>query len=283
MIRTQLLSRRTTRAALGVIFALVLASCSGDDADGQAALGASSELSAAEGLGSDQAGDGAQETDSNEQENSDDDEGLTQAVRVEPPAVLDVTNWVARTFMDDERVELIWAPVEGAETYELFRVPTLEADYEAIATGVLEGGELIYEGPELGTIDLTAPPNTFLTYVLFVEVDGQALEPRWTEALTTPDTTPPTPITGLQTTVSEDGVLIEWDQSDDDVEFATYSVHALDAEGNWQYIGGGADETLNSFLDTDPLDGLNRYDVRAVDFHNNSTEPAIAQATVGGG
>ena len=71
-------------------------------------------------------------------------------------------NWVARTFMDDTRVDIVWSPVDGAETYRLYRLPTVEADYEAIALGEIDGADEVYEGPEFGFVDPDVPANTFL-------------------------------------------------------------------------------------------------------------------------
>ena len=84
-------------------------------------------------------------------------------------------------------------------------------------------------------------------------------EPRWTEALTTADITPPTPITGLTATNTGDGVLLEWEPSFDDVEFAAYSVNVLNETGQFEYIGGGAEENQTSFIDTEAPTGSVTY------------------------
>ncbi len=187
--------------------------------------------------------------------------------------IVEASNWLARTAMDSSSVELVWSPVDGAKTYRLYRLPTDEADYDAIATGSLAGANEVYEGNEYGFIDTDVPENTFLTYLVVAELDDGSTEPRWTEALTVDDVTPPTPVTGLTAEVTNDGVLLKWDPSTDDVEFAAYNVQVF-VDGQLQYLGGGADPGQTSFLDNEPLDGLNRYVVAAVDFHNNVSAAA---------
>ena len=190
------------------------------------------------------------------------------------PAPVEETNWVARTFMDEGRVDIVWSPVEGAEEYRLYRLPTLEADYEAIALGSLDGAERIYEGLEFGFIDdEDVPPNSFLTYVLVAELaDGVTTAPRWTEALTITDFTAPTPIEGLQASVANGEVALEWEPSFDDTEFAAYSVSYVDPGGSLQYIGGGSEENQVSFIDNDPPSGSVTYRVQAFDFHDNGSD-----------
>ncbi len=200
------------------------------------------------------------------------------ARRIEENPPVDASNWIARTFMDSNTVELVWSPVDGADTYRLFRLPTVSADYDAIDTGVIDGAEEVYVGAEFGFIDNDPPTGTFLTYVLVAEVDNTTTQPRWTEALTIDDTTPPAPITGLTATTTDSGVLLEWQPSPDDVEFAAYNVSILE-EGQLRYIGGGADVGQVSFLDDSNFSGTRTYVVAAVDFHNNVSETAEADVT----
>ena len=208
-----------------------------------------------------------------------------EVVIVDEPAVrvpdngepVEATNWLARTAMTAASVDLVWSPVEGAGSYRLYRVPTAVADYDAIATGDLGEAEEIYEGADgvYGFVDLTAPSGVFLTYLVVAEFDdGSSTEPRWAEALTVDDFTPPTPILGLTGTVTSEGILLEWEPSTDDVEFAAYNVQSLSTDGTAQYLGGGTEPGQVSFLDTNPLAGENRYVVTAVDFHNNLSESA---------
>jgi len=187
---------------------------------------------------------------------------------------VEASNWLARTYMDSSLVELVWSPVDNADDYRLYRVKTSEADYEAIDAGDVRGTELVYEGPEYGFIDTDVEPDTFFTYLVVAEIgDGTTSQPRWTEALTTNDATPPTPITNLTAEVTNEGVLLNWEPSSDDVEFAAYSVSIL-IDDRLEYIGGGADPGQTSFLDPELFEGTRTYHVVAVDFHDNRSEPA---------
>ena len=203
------------------------------------------------------------------------------AVRAEGQDTFDATNWLARTYMDATSVELVWSPVDGADTYRLLRIPTADADYDAIAAGDLDGAEEIYNDLDefFGYVDDDVPVDTFLTYILVAEVDGELTEPRWAEALTVDDVTPPTPITGLTAEETSEGVLLAWEPSPDDVEFAAYNVSILEDDGQFRYIGGGADVGQVSFLDDEPFTGTRTYVVAAVDFHNNVSTTAQVEVT----
>lgn len=263
----------------------MLAACSGDEEAVADPTPASSPSEFADS-GSENASIDDVESSENDGESSGAiDEGPTvtasePVVRVpDNEGAIDGSNWLAHGLMEAESVELVWSPVDGAKTYRLYRVPTLDADYDAITAGDVSGLDEVFEGDEYGYIDTDVPSNVFLTYVVVAELDNGSTEPRWTEALTIDDVTPPTPVTGLTASVTDDGVLLEWQPSTDDVEFASYSVHLLTNEGTAKYLGGGADEGQTSFLDTDPLDGENRYVVTAVDFHDNQSEPAEITVT----
>ena len=170
-------------------------------------------------------------------------------VRVpENPGTVVATNWLARTAMDADSVDLVWSDVEGANVYRLYRQLTAEADYDAITAGDLAGTTLVYEGTETDWVDREPESGEFLTYVLVAQVGNDLTEPRWTEALTVDDTEPPSPIEGLVAELTDEGVLLQWDPATDNVEFASYSVSLMD-RGELQYIGGGADESQTTFLD----------------------------------
>ena len=67
--------------------------------------------------------------------------------------------------------------------------------------------------------------------------------------------------------------MLRWDPSFDDVEFAAYDVEMITADGARVYIGGGTEPTQSSFIDNDPPAGPAVYEVQAIDFHENRTEP----------
>jgi len=196
------------------------------------------------------------------------------AKRVDENPGLDTgSNWLGHGEMDEEKVELAWSPVDRADTYQIHRhITGIDVD-----TAELDDSNLVYRGPETQFVDATVEPNNFYTYFLVVEIDGEFGGRRWTQTLTVTDTEPPTKITGLTAERTNDGILLTWDQSSDNVEFASYAVKSVklstDGEEQLTYIGGGADLPQTSFLDTKPPDGSATYSVEAVDFHDNRSEP----------
>ncbi len=201
------------------------------------------------------------------------------------PGTNEGNHWLGRNQMSDDLVELVWSPVEGsAVTYRIYRTKiTAALDREALE---LTPELLIFEGSEPDVsifVDTQVESGTFYTYILSVEADGVLLDRRWANALTVTDTDPPTPITDLSGELINGEVVLRWEPSSDNVEFAAYAVSTVDAEGKLTYLGGGADQALSSFLDTRPdaaaagsgEPGTITYAVQAVDFHDNRTEPAL--------
>ena len=273
--------RYLSRLLIAVAMSLVALSCSSDNSfagpietiDLREPIEESSEV---------QPGDGSDETEQTPAAEvlGDSIEIIEEpARRVEEDLTIDAANWVARTAMGSTFVELIWSPVEGADSYMLYRLPTAEADYDAIATGIIDGAEEVYEGPDFGIIDDDVPAGEFLTYVLVAEVGDETTEPVWTEALTIDDVEPPAPLTGLTATETADGLLLEWEPSPDNVEFAAYNVTILQDDGQLRFVGGGADVGQVSFLDDEDFSGTRTYVVAAVDFHNNVSEPGQVEVT----
>jgi hypothetical protein len=70
-------------------------------------------------------------------------------------------------------------------------------------------------------------------------------------------------------------VLLTWNPSSDNVEFASYSVSLVGDDDELTYLGGGADLNQTAFLDDRPAPGTSTYAVEAVDFHNNRTVPVL--------
>lgn len=176
--------------------------------------------------------------------------------------------------MAADRVELWWTSVEGDDVqHRVHRVPLVGTDP---ATVELTSENLVYVGAELGFVDETAEPGRFWTYVLEIDADGVTSERRaWTSALTVDDTTPPEPIENLTAELTDDGVLLSWDPSGDDVEFAAYAVILLGPGGADTYLGGATEPAQSRFLDDRPTSGTNTYQVDAVDFHGNRTSATV--------
>ncbi len=205
-----------------------------------------------------------------EQSDAESTSSLPAAMRVGENPGIDVgSNWIGRNLMDERQVELVWSEVPGATSYQVHRF-VVGVDPETVA---LDQTNLVYRGTELGHNDQTVDSDTFYIYILVVDVDGEPSARRWTEALTVADTTPPTPITGLTGERLAGGIELRWNPSSDDVEFASYSVSLIGEDGSSSYIGGGTEPAQSSFVDDQPPSGSVIYEVVAVDFHNNRTDP----------
>lgn len=227
-----------------------------------------------------------------------DDLADAEPVRPVPSQVSNETShWVGVNSMSASSVDITWSEVEGDEVvYQLFR----------FETEVFESGSETKEAVELSVpyvevigerrfVDDAVEPGTFYTYVLRVIADDEVLERRWTDVLAVDDTTPPTMVGDVEFEVTAEGVLIEWSPSSDDVEFGSYGVFRIDgiegengeSGGDARYIGGGGDIEQTSFLDDTvfgdgaPADGVARYEIVAFDFHNNRSEPAVIEVTLG--
>jgi len=177
--------------------------------------------------------------------------------------------------MNEEFVELNWTEPNAASpqnpaTFRIYRIETIGNDPMTVQLGEAEA---MYAGRDLSTTDTSVEPDTFYTYILEVEVAEGVIDQRaWTDTLTTTDTTPPSTITGLTAEVDGNDVVLRWNPSTDDVEFASYAVSLQTGDG-LQYLGGGADPGQTNFVDNQPVTASSTYVVQAVDFHNNRSEP----------
>lgn len=194
------------------------------------------------------------------------------ARRVPTQVSSESTHWVGHGFMTDDKIEIVWSQVEGDDVvYQIFRFDGIGFDPAEV-----ELIDPVHEG--IGTLrwdDESVDTGSFYTYILRVIADDEVLERRWTATLAVTDTTPPRPVTDLSATITDEGILLDWSPSEDDVEFGSYSVLRTDLGDEPQYIGGGGDQEVTSFIDDDlPGAGDVGYEVLATDFHGNQSEPA---------
>lgn len=187
----------------------------------------------------------------------------------------ELDHWITRNEMTESRVELVWADVarEAPDveiSYQVFRVLTRQtAD---LLTVPLTGDNVVYIGPETTFVDEDVTADTYYSYLLVPVIDGEPSHRRWTSALTTTDTEPPASIEGLTGDRTADGILLCWEPTTDNVEFASYAVVLVAADGTGQYLGGGADLGQTCFLDDRPPVGAATYEVSASDFHENRSD-----------
>ena len=181
--------------------------------------------------------------------------------------------------MTDDKIEIVWSRVDGDDVvYQIFRFDGIGFDPASV-----DLVDPVHEG--IGTVswdDESVDTGSFYTYVMRVIADDEVLERRWTATLAVTDTTPPQPVTDLSASIIDEGILLDWSPSEDDVEFGSYSVLRTDLGDEPQYIGGGGDQEVTSFIDDDlPVSGNVGYEVIATDFHGNQSEPATITVAVG--
>lgn len=188
-------------------------------------------------------------------------------------------HWIGRDLMTSSSVKLVWSTIKGdSVSYRIHRFERNNGFNPD--TAAFSDSSEVYSGESVTTwTDNNVKPNQFYTYILEAKVGDKTLPRRWTVALTADDTEAPEPINGLRAEITADGVLLSWNRSSDNVEFAAYSVSIVE-EDRLKYIGGGADIEQTSFLDNRPQLGLITYAVVAVDFHNNRTDAAMISVTV---
>lgn len=180
-------------------------------------------------------------------------------------------HWIGRNKMTSKSIEVVWSEVEDVQTYRIHR---FGEGSPGPADVLLDEVSLVFEGLATTFVDEAVEEGQFYTYVLEVRTGAETLDRRWTKGLAMDDTVPPSPITNLRAEIVGEGVLLSWDPSSDNVEFAAYSVSIVEGD-QLRYIGGGADIGQSSFLDNRPLPGDVTYAVQAADFHDNRTEPAL--------
>jgi fibronectin type 3 domain-containing protein len=184
-------------------------------------------------------------------------------------AVSNGDHWLGRGPMTASSIELFWAPVEAADQYNIYRVDNVSGfDSDSIP---LTEDDLVYGGSDTVFVDTSVEEGLFYTYIMEVQIGEELLARRWAQTLAADDTVPPEPITGLTAERTDEGILLSWNPTDDDVEFSSYSVSLVQGD-QLTYLGGGGDIEAVSFIDRNPPAGAVTYAVEAVDFHDNRTE-----------
>ncbi len=214
--------------------------------------------------------------DSDEQDPNQD---VAPARRVPSQISSESSHWIGVNTMTDSEVSVVWSEVEGDDVvYQLFRFDSIGLNRDTVelvtpiheAIGVLEW------------TDNSVHQGNFYTYVMRVIADDEVLERRWTNTLAVTDVTPPSTIEDLAWSTTDDGILLEWSPASDDVEFGSYGVFRTDLAEEPQYVGGGGDIAVTSFLDDDiPASGEIGYEVIAYDFHGNRSEPTAVTISLG--
>ena len=172
-------------------------------------------------------------------------------------------------------IELAWAPLDDIVSYEIHRFETdADPDPESLLPGP---NTLVYTSDINGWTDTEVVPGSRYVYLL-VATTTDAVWERWTIAHAVTDTEPPTAIAGLALSYDESAatVTLTWNESADNYEFARYAIRrGIDGEQT-VYYGTGWTVGQTSFVDDQlPDTGLLTYEVLAVDFHHNVTEPAV--------
>ena len=273
---------------MAVLIAMFMTACSGfgDDPvlEGTPPTSVAGETTSDPSENSNEAGDETEDEDigldgvsaagdpSEPDDSSDAERETAEPARRLPSQQSDETShWVGHGVMSNDAIEVAWSEVEGANvTYQIFRFDSVGTDPEAVELEIP-----IHEGVDsLGWTDDSVETGKFYTYVMRVIADDEVLERRWTDTLAVTDQTPPSDITGLTASVTDGEVLLAWDEGSDDVEFGSYGVFRTDVADEAQYIGGGADVGVTSFIDNDiPDSGEIGYEVVAFDFHGNRSSP----------
>lgn len=181
--------------------------------------------------------------------------------------------------MSEEAIELLWAGFEPVSRFELHRL-----DRAAVPTPdspELSADTLVYEGSETAFVDEAVTSGARYYYFLLPQGVDTSTPLRWTLADAVTDTEPPPPLSGLTVARSGDTVTLSWDQSSDNYEFARYAIRRSVDDGDSEYYGTGFSIDQITFVDDLlPPSGVLTYEVRAVDFHGNASEPATASVTL---
>jgi len=183
--------------------------------------------------------------------------------------------WLGREGMREDALELVWAADTSADvTFELHRIDAAEVD----EPDVVEVGptSLVHDGPDQRYVDTDVIAGGQYFYVLVAELASGEVFRRWAELHAVTDTTPPDSVGEVTLAETADGLLLSWNRSRDDYRFARYAIRRSVGGAASVYYGTGWTIEQTSFLDDQPpAQGTVRYEVIAVDFHGNTSEPSV--------
>ena len=176
--------------------------------------------------------------------------------------------------MTASSIQLYWSEYEAAETYQLHRVVADDVDPRDV---VLGEATLLTSSAAIGFVDTAVVAGAQYYYFLIVDTPAGPTAPRWTEAHAVTDVTAPSKITGLEASVTEEGIELTWDRSADNYLFARYAIRRAEDDGESIYYGTGWAIDQTTFIDDRPPQtaATVTYEVIATDFHANTAEPTV--------
>lgn len=192
---------------------------------------------------------------------------------------LDSGLWISVADMNSNVISLQWDPIPGADSYTLSRVEEAAA---ASGSPADWSSTVVFEGSAAGHIDDSVTPGGEYRYLLQATGPGLETGIQWRAAAAVSDFEAPNQVDGLIGFSTDQGFLLQWSPSTDNYRFAVYEVFRGTDSGSLDYYDTVWSQQQTSFVDSaPPRSGDWFYEVYAVDFHGNTSEPAQFQTSFG--
>lgn len=182
--------------------------------------------------------------------------------------------YIVRQVMTASSIEVRWSDSDVGVEYHIHRVvrstddePGVEAMTDANLVHVADGlGRFVDEGVEAGT--------KYWHGVRVLSAEGALVAHGWHRTAAVDDLEPPAVVDGITAVVNNGEVLISWTTPEENYQLHSYRVlRVVDGEPPEQIAQTWRLDQL-SFIDDDPpAAGRVVYQIRALDFHWNLSEP----------
>lgn len=184
--------------------------------------------------------------------------------------------WISRRSMSADEIEVNWSSTDGAVEYQLHRLE-FTSDEEPDRTAMTDANRI-------HTVDGSVEPRIFLdTGVIAgtkywyglrgLDAGGTVTSVGWHRADAVTDVEPPSsPEVAVE--VVDGAVQLSWSAPAENYELHNYQVlRGVDGEEP-EVVANTWDLAQTSFVDDEPPRGVVVYQVTAMDFHWNRSEPA---------
>lgn len=181
--------------------------------------------------------------------------------------------FIARVSMTASSIEVGWSDREGGAEFHIHRVVRTSDDEPGVEAMTAEN--LIHVGGGLARfVDEGVEPGTKYWHgVRVISAEGDVIAHGWHRTAAVDDLEPPTAPDGIIAFIENGEVRVIWATPEENYQLHSYQVfRGVDGEPPEQISATWRLDQL-SFIDDDPPTGQLVYQIRALDFHWNLSEP----------
>ncbi len=182
--------------------------------------------------------------------------------------------WISRKSMTASAIELKWSTNEGVAESHIHRIKCTSDSKPDITA--MTNNNLIHTATEAGSFtDLGVEAGSKYWYgIRGLSADGDLISSGWHKAAAVDDEEPPSVVDGITATAKDGNVTVSWEQPTDNYKLHGYRIfRGIDGETPKHIAATWKLEQTTLIDDQAPTTGRIVYEIVAIDFHWNKSEP----------